>query len=97
MEKGWWTARGDSNLVCIRLSSSTSWSEGPTAVISGDGSGKRGCLRSSNGETSELELAFDVDRCHENGRRVGGGMGGGVRPVLRRDPSDMWSLGGGAS
>ena len=30
----------------------------------------------------ELELVLDVDRCHENGRRVGG-MGGGIRPVFR--------------
>ena len=42
----------------------------------------------------ELELVFDVDRCHENGRRVGG-MGGGIKSVFGWDLSDMWSLGDG--
>lgn len=38
--KGRWTGCGDSNLFGIRLSTSTSWSEDPTAVISGYCSGK---------------------------------------------------------
>ena len=40
VEKMGWAGRGDSNLFGIGAPSSTSGSDGPTAVISGDCSGK---------------------------------------------------------
>ena len=78
IEKERWTGGGDSTLLGI---GSTSGIESSTVVILGDCNGKRGCLRSSRGEIPESELAFDVDRCHENGRR-GAGLGGITRSVF---------------
>ena len=63
--------------------------------VSEDGKANRGCLRSSNGETFDPELVFDVVRCQVNGSR-GGGIGGGIRPILEdslRGSSVVWCSG----